>query len=73
MPIREYTCIKCGVFENIELKAEEALKNCPKCNNKVERIMSLSSIRFNGSGYYLTDYKSPTKAEKKAKKKDDNK
>jgi len=43
MPVYEYKCKKCGyVFEAIILKQkEEDGLRCPKCEAKVEKIMSV--------------------------------
>jgi len=43
MPVYEYRCKKCGhTFEKLVLrKQEEADLRCPKCNSKVERVMSV--------------------------------
>jgi putative FmdB family regulatory protein len=56
MPIYEYKCNKCGVFEAMQGIKESALKKCPTCNGKVERQMSRGSFILKGSGWYATDY-----------------
>jgi len=56
MPIYEYKCNKCGVFEAIQGIKEAPLKKCPTCRNKVERQMSRGSFILKGSGWYATDY-----------------
>jgi len=56
MPIYEYKCNKCGVFEAMRGIKESALKKCPTCNGKVERQMSRGSFILEGSGWYATDY-----------------
>jgi putative FmdB family regulatory protein len=56
MPIYEYKCDKCGIFEASQRIVEPALKKCPTCKSKVERIISLSSFVLKGSGWYATDY-----------------
>ena len=56
MPIYEYKCNKCGVFEAMQGIKESALKKCPTCNSKVERQMSRGSFILKGSGWYATDY-----------------
>jgi len=62
MPIYEYTCNKCGVFEVMQKITEAPLKKCPTCKGKTERIISNTSFVLKGSGWYATDYakKSPT-------------
>ena len=56
MPIYEYKCDKCGVFEVTQRITESALKKCPTCKGKVERIISATSFVLKGSGWYATDY-----------------
>jgi|SRR5208283_5679207 putative FmdB family regulatory protein len=56
MPIYEYKCDKCGVFEVTQRITENALKKCPTCKSKVERIISATSFVLKGSGWYVTDY-----------------
>jgi putative FmdB family regulatory protein len=56
MPIYEYKCDKCGVFELTQRITESALKKCPTCKGKVERIISNTSFVLKGSGWYVTDY-----------------
>ncbi|HLW71916.1 MAG TPA: zinc ribbon domain-containing protein [Candidatus Binataceae bacterium] len=56
MPIYEYKCHNCGVFEVTQRITENALKKCPTCKGKVERIISATSFVLKGSGWYATDY-----------------
>jgi putative FmdB family regulatory protein len=56
MPIYEYVCKKCGEFEVTQRITEAALRKCPTCKGKVERILSRSSFVLKGSGWYATDY-----------------
>jgi putative FmdB family regulatory protein len=56
MPIYEYKCNKCGVFEAMQGIKEAPLKKCPTCKSKVERQMSRGSFILKGSGWYATDY-----------------
>src|SRR5258708_32984783 len=56
MPIYEYKCNKCGVFEAMQGIKEAPLKKCPTCKSKVERQMSRCSFILTGSGWYATDY-----------------
>lgn len=35
---------------------EPALKRCPTCKSKVERMVSRTSFILKGSGWYATDY-----------------
>ncbi len=56
MPIYEYKCPKCGVFEAMQRIIEPSLKKCPTCKSKVERQISRGSFILKGSGWYATDY-----------------
>jgi putative FmdB family regulatory protein len=56
MPIYEYQCGKCGVFEISQRITEAPLKKCPTCHGKVERLISHTSFILKGSGWYATDY-----------------
>ena len=56
MPIYEYKCPKCGVFEATKRITEPPLKRCPTCKSKVERLLSRTSFVLKGSGWYATDY-----------------
>jgi putative FmdB family regulatory protein len=56
MPIYEYKCPKCGVFEAMQRITEPSLKKCPTCRSKVARQMSRGSFVLKGSGWYATDY-----------------
>ena len=64
MPMYEYQCRKCKHrFERIRKFSDRALKTCPECGGRLEQLVSASSVRFKGSGWYATDYpsKSSTK------------
>jgi putative FmdB family regulatory protein len=65
MPTYEYECTHCGHrFELSQKMSAEHLKNCPKCNKKLKRLIgSGSGIIFKGSGFYATDYRKKTKPE----------
>lgn len=56
MPIYEYNCPKCGEFEVTQRITENALKKCPTCKSKIERVMSRTSFILKGTGWYVTDY-----------------
>ena len=56
MPIYEYECGKCGVFEVSQRISEAALSKCPTCRRRVRRLISNTSFQLKGSGWYVTDY-----------------
>lgn len=59
MPIYEYQCKNCGVFEVTQRIVEDALKECPTCHGSdLHRLISHTSFVLKGSGWYATDYAS---------------
>ena len=72
MPTYEYECKHCGYkFEVSQKITDKPLDNCPKCHNKVRRLIgSGSGIIFKGTGFYATDYrkKAPPGADNKQDK-----
>jgi putative FmdB family regulatory protein len=56
MPIYEYQCSRCGLFEVTQRVSEPVLKRCPKCSTKVTKLISNTSFQLKGSGWYVTDY-----------------
>lgn len=56
MPIYEYQCATCGVFEVTQRITEDSLKKCPTCNHKVQKLISNTSFQLKGTGWYITDY-----------------
>lgn len=63
MPTYEYRCEACGhTFEEYQSITAEPIKVCPECKKaKVRRLIGTgSALLFKGSGFYQTDYRSPT-------------
>jgi putative FmdB family regulatory protein len=57
VPLYEYQCQKCRHrFEKIQKFSDAALKKCPECGGKVEKMLSAPAFHFKGSGFYKTDY-----------------
>jgi putative FmdB family regulatory protein len=56
MPIYEYQCEHCGVFEEMQRITDPPLTRCPTCKRKVRRLISNTSFQLKGSGWYATDY-----------------
>jgi putative FmdB family regulatory protein len=56
MPIYEYRCEHCGVFEEMQRITAPPLARCPTCQRKVRRLISSTSFQLKGSGWYVTDY-----------------
>lgn len=60
MPKYEYECPKCGEFELEQSIKDEALEECPECGESVQRLISFTSFRLKGTGWYKTDYSKST-------------
>lgn len=63
MPTYEYECKACkhhfSAFQNMK---DAPLKTCPECKeDKLKRLLGAGAgLIFKGSGFYCTDYKSPS-------------
>ncbi|HOJ36821.1 MAG TPA: zinc ribbon domain-containing protein [Ignavibacteriales bacterium] len=62
MPTYEYHCKTCNKnFEVFQKISDNPISTCPDCGSPVKKIISGGAgLIFNGTGYYLTDYKSKT-------------
>lgn len=70
MPIYDYKCENCGRFEYSQKITEEPLSTCPKCQGRVQRLISHNvNILYKASGFYTTDY-NRSEAYKKAQQED---
>ncbi len=56
MPIYEYQCEKCGEFEVTQKITDQPLNVCPTCGQSVKKLISNSTFKLMGTGWYLTDY-----------------
>lgn len=72
MPTYEYECTSCShAFEKFQPITAKPLTKCPECGKKVRRLLgSGAGVIFKGSGFYSTDYRSPTYTEKAKKDKE---
>jgi len=63
MPIYEYQCTECGHrMEALQKISDAPLKNCPACVSAgLTRLVSASSFRLKGGGWYETDFKTGSK------------
>jgi putative FmdB family regulatory protein len=60
MPIYEYECQSCGrIFETFQKISDDPLTECEVCKGPVNRLISNCSFQLKGTGWYVTDYKSP--------------
>lgn len=59
MPIYEYQCQSCGHrLEALQKISDAPLLDCPACSNpELSRLVSASSFRLKGGGWYETDFK----------------
>jgi putative FmdB family regulatory protein len=57
MPLYEYHCKGCGKkFEVRQKFADKPLTVHEGCGGEAERLISVPSFRFKGTGFYATDY-----------------
>lgn len=61
MPIYVYQCADCGVtFERRQSITADPLTKCPDCGGHVHRVIQPVGVVFKGSGFYVTDNRSPS-------------
>ena len=57
MPLYEYKCDGCGeVFELIQRFSDQPLTVHEKCGGPLQKLISVSALKFKGSGWYINDY-----------------
>ena len=63
MPIYEYQCSDCGHrLEALQKISDAPLVDCPACASAgLTRLVSASSFRLKGGGWYETDFKTGNK------------
>jgi len=63
MPIYEYHCKKCNhQFEQLQKITDDVLVICPKCGqNSLQKMVSQTSFKLTGTGWYVTDFKDKKK------------
>ncbi len=63
MPIYEYQCKDCGHrLEALQKISDAPLQDCPACATAgLDRLVSASSFRLKGGGWYETDFKTGSK------------
>lgn len=60
MPLYEYECKNCKEhIEKMQSFSDPLLTDCPKCGteNSLKKLISTSSVIYNGEGYYCKDSK----------------
>ena len=59
MPVYEYKCKKCNkIIEKIQRMSDEPLTICKKCGGELVKLISRSSFKLVGEGFYCNDYSS---------------
>jgi len=67
MPVYEYECPACEkVIEVQQRMSDDPLSQCPDCGGPVKKIMSMSSFKLKGGGWYADGYASTQPAGKSA-------
>ncbi|MDN5358961.1 MAG: hypothetical protein PWQ84_24 [Thermotogaceae bacterium] len=62
MPIYRYRCEKCGHEEKkLQSINSDPLEHCEVCGGRMRKQIGMIGIKFNGSGYYVTDTSSAKK------------
>ncbi|MES2603530.1 MAG: zinc ribbon domain-containing protein [Pseudomonadota bacterium] len=63
MPIYEYRCQSCGTeLEKLQKLSDPPLSECPECGKETMiKLVSASSFRLKGGGWYETDFKTGKK------------
>jgi putative FmdB family regulatory protein len=59
MPIYEYECNKCGNHvEALQKISDPPILECDQCHSNMKKLISQSTFRLKGTGWYVTDYAS---------------
>ena len=63
MPIYEYQCESCSArLEKLQKISDPVLKDCPECKQaSLKKMVSATSFRLKGTGWYETDFKTGNK------------
>jgi putative FmdB family regulatory protein len=57
MPIYEYECDKCGRREEVFHRITDPMEvECDQCQIQMRRLISKSTFKLQGTGWYVTDY-----------------
>jgi putative FmdB family regulatory protein len=68
MPIYAYRCGSCGFGKDVLQKMSDAqLTQCPECGaDAFRKQVTAAGFQLKGSGWYVTDFRGGTNANKKA-------
>ena len=58
MPIYEYECKTCGVYEISHKITEPAREKCETCGSPIRRLISATNFALKGGGWYADGYAS---------------
>ena len=62
MPTYSYRCDTCGhQFDAVQRFSDAALTDCPECGASIRRVIQPVGVVFKGSGWYITDSRTPPK------------
>jgi putative FmdB family regulatory protein len=63
MPTYDFECTKCHKkFEEKRSFSDSGEAECPRCHCVARRLFSAPPVIFKGSGFYVTDHRSPNAA-----------
>lgn len=63
MPVYEYECCACGkVIEIWQSLSDAPMTDCPECSGPLKKLISMSSFRLKGGGWYADGYASKSSA-----------
>ena len=58
MPVYEYECQSCKhLFSKKQKITDDTIPPCPKCKKECKKLISKSSFKLVGPGFYVNDYK----------------
>lgn len=60
MPTYDYECKTCNKTFSLFHKISETIKKCPEGGHPVQKIISAPAFHLKGTGWYATDFKSPS-------------
>lgn len=62
MPVYHFVCPTCGerFEERLSFQENNRGVSCPHGHSGAQRIFSVPSIVFKGSGFYVTDHRKPS-------------
>ena len=60
MPLYEYRCLECErVIEVLQKFSDRPLRRCKSCKGKLEKLISRTSFKLKGGGWYSEGYGGP--------------